>query len=1580
MSSEPRAVGSLKKWFIIFLFAFCAPAAFAKMPILQTQANVMIELTFTASRAYADPFNEVTLDVIFQDPRGRELRVPAFWDGSNIWKARYASPEIGKHHFRSECSNPQDAGLNGVTGVVQIKPYTGTNELYLHGPLRVSANRRYLEHLDGKPFFWLGDTWWMGLAKRLHWPEDVQALAADRKEKGFNVIQIVAGLYPDMHPFDPRGANEAGFPWETNYARIRPEYFDAADERLKYLVDQGFTPCIVGAWGYFLPWMGVDKMKAHWRNLVARYGAMPVVWCVAGEANLPWYLAKNFPYDDREQVKGWTEVARSLRATDPFHRPITIHPTGIGRLSSRQAMDDLSLIDFDMLQTPHGELPFVPADQRDVVGPTVRSVRESYADNPRMPVIDGEAAYEQLFGVVETKWTRQMFWDCLMNGAAGHTYGANGIWQNNRRGSPHGPSPTAGSPAIGYGTISWDEAMHLPGSAQVGFAKKFLEQYDWTQFRPHPEWAELSTRPMLNLAQAHWIWFPEGNPSKDAPAAKRFFRRAFVLPETNAIASARLRIAADDVFDARLNGKKLGGSRDWHSGRQFDDFAAMLQPGTNIIAVSAENMPTNVANPAGLIAAMEIQFSNAVALTLVSDDSWRCATNGADGWDAANFDEAVWQKSFTETSYGGDPWGKLDGPNIDDVHGPQSAGIPGVVRITYVPRAEPIIARSLGARAFYRAAWFDPVTGARTDLGGIQSDEAGVWNCAAPSGIDHDWVLILETEHSTAPVSKKQLTLSNEQLAWHFDWSDGHLRSTSFENKISRHSFALSDDNELSLKFSAALDHVAEPFAIIDDFKVEEAEMISSQHAVFHLRSPKRPVIAALHFQLDGPTRRKWVELTNRATWEMLLLDVALDHFTTDGLASGGGEGEPVYLEGEAFAAIEHPAGENIADHGRIELNCYLGKLFPTNSTFRSHVALVSVSKRDEATQNFVDYIQSKSVRPKKALSIYTPLGINNLWGGCPTLNDEETLDVLNQLARWRKAGMHFDYFTLDTGWSDPNSDLTRFRSTCYPDGPGKIVKRVDELGMKFGLWFATSWGAESAWDYPGAFPDGRTPGLPWREGYPIPREGVTFCIGSEQYHELLKKAVLYHVRENHVRLLKFDGGDYICNDASHGHLPGKYSIEPRMDNLIDIAEAARAAAPDVFIMWYWGLRSPFWALYGDMLFESGLHAEGSATSSFPALYYRDSVSLAQDQNAQFAKNIPPIIKDSLGTWIADDRWGNFMGKERWREALVMDLARGNLLLPNLWGDIYLFSDDDVKFIARMTSLARENQDLFLHRRTILGDPMHNEVYGYAYGKGSHGFIFLNNDDFVSRRAELRLDGSLGLDAKSGANLRVVSHFPEQSRLLRSDGGAFKSGDALQVWLRPFESLMLEVSPDVKQHRLPLRSVSDSQAADLGRALVLKPATLDQHMDIRFADAARFQGQGFKKKTYAFETTLPAFEGGPQPILAVAIQLRKGGAEWRYAPTVVQIAQAVARIGEQDVQMVPVPDSRQYGNTQADGCSWVVYKVRLGAHMSGKKLKLAIHAYLPDGVEPEIKSWVVKRWWQEDARPGSDGFYTDEPS
>jgi hypothetical protein len=196
----------------------------------QGTTNRVKEWTFTSTtKAYADPFNEVQLDMRVTAPDGAQLRVPAFWAGEQTWRVRYSSPQVGTHHWRLECSDRENKNLHGVEGTLELQPYSGENALYRRGFVKVAEDKRHLVYNNGRPFFWLGDTWWMGLCDRLKFPDDVKKLAADRKTKGFNVIQIVAGLYPDMHPFDPRGANEGGFPWEKEYARINPAYFDAAD-------------------------------------------------------------------------------------------------------------------------------------------------------------------------------------------------------------------------------------------------------------------------------------------------------------------------------------------------------------------------------------------------------------------------------------------------------------------------------------------------------------------------------------------------------------------------------------------------------------------------------------------------------------------------------------------------------------------------------------------------------------------------------------------------------------------------------------------------------------------------------------------------------------------------------------------------------------------------------------------------------------------------------------------------------------------------------------------------------------------------------------------------------------------------------------------------------------------------------------------------------------------------------------------------------------------------------------------------------------------------------------------------------
>ncbi len=446
----------------------------ARAQTLHSTVHVPMEWSFTSTKVYDNPFAQLELDAIVRDPDGAELRVPAFWAGGQTWRLRYSPAKPGTHTWRTVCTDASNSGLHAQGGTLEAVAYQGPNALYRHGPIRIAKDRRHFEHADGTPFFWLADTWWMGLVQRMRWPDDFEWLAADRIRKGFNVVQIVAGLYPDMPEHDQRGANEAGFPYDDGYSRINPAYFDMADLRIRHLSESGISPCIVGCWGYYLPIAGTEKMKRHWRYLVARWGAYPVTWCLAGEGSMPYYLSKNRDADVKNQKSGWTEVGRYVRTIDPYRHPVTIHPSS----SARVTVDDPSVLDFDMLQTGHGDRESIPN--------TVKVITASYKTSPVMPVVNGEVCYEGIQEASRQEIQRFMFWSCVLSGAAGHTYGANGIWQVNTPERPFGASPHGRS----WGDTPWRTASQLPGSGQLGMAKSLLEKYQWWRMEPHQDWIE----------------------------------------------------------------------------------------------------------------------------------------------------------------------------------------------------------------------------------------------------------------------------------------------------------------------------------------------------------------------------------------------------------------------------------------------------------------------------------------------------------------------------------------------------------------------------------------------------------------------------------------------------------------------------------------------------------------------------------------------------------------------------------------------------------------------------------------------------------------------------------------------------------------------------------------------------------------------------------------------------------------------------------------------------------------------------------------------------------------------------------
>jgi hypothetical protein len=167
-----------------------------------------------------------------------------------------------------------------------------------------------------------------------------------------------------------------------------------------------------------------------------------------------------------------------------------------------------------------------------------------------------------------------------------------------------------------------------------------------------------------------WIWYPEGDPTKDAPAAVRFFRVRFEMPAAAQLAD--LRFAADDACEAYLNGTRVGANDTWQRGLSFP-VEKLLKTGENVLAVRAENRPAPSKNPAGLILRLVATTANGAQVAVISDGSWRTENQPQAQWEQPGFDDSGWKAAAVIAALGQGPWGRVGGFSDKELEDPIAA-------------------------------------------------------------------------------------------------------------------------------------------------------------------------------------------------------------------------------------------------------------------------------------------------------------------------------------------------------------------------------------------------------------------------------------------------------------------------------------------------------------------------------------------------------------------------------------------------------------------------------------------------------------------------------------------------------------------------------------------------------------------------------------------------------------------------------------------------------------------------------------------------------------------------------------------
>jgi hypothetical protein len=417
-----------------------------------------IELVLRGHGSGGRPYTDVDVWVNFEHESGARLRRPAFWDGGDTWRVRFAAPTAGVWKWTSS---------GDETGSIDVRATTRQNDhaFYDHGFWRMSPGGRSLIHADGTPVILAADTAW-GLPWRAT-PEQVRVYAEDRHSKGFNAVLLMT-VQPDMRAVGPRDrTRDEGFGVgfedlsQGHLNEINLDYFRYLDQLIEILVEHQLVPILQPVFQGF-GWKGLDvagtvvpppEYARYCRYLVARYGARPAIYLVGADGS-----------GEESQVPAGGE---EVHAWDCYDQPTGIHyrPHGWNR-----AFQDAEWLDFQWCQTGH-EGEHVP-----------ERVADMWRNLPVKAVANGEPTYENSgrTGKGAGWWQGHEAWSNLCaGGTMGVVYGAGSLWQWSLRPDEPGQEPYFVAPGAG-----WREALDFEGSSYVGLVAKILQGLPTTDMAP----------------------------------------------------------------------------------------------------------------------------------------------------------------------------------------------------------------------------------------------------------------------------------------------------------------------------------------------------------------------------------------------------------------------------------------------------------------------------------------------------------------------------------------------------------------------------------------------------------------------------------------------------------------------------------------------------------------------------------------------------------------------------------------------------------------------------------------------------------------------------------------------------------------------------------------------------------------------------------------------------------------------------------------------------------------------------------------------------------------------------------------
>ena len=296
-----------------------------------------------------------------------------------------------------------------------------------HGKLEVSKNKRYLQHEDGTPFFWFGDTCWE--ASHRATSSMANTYYQNRADKGVTVVHITVHgssridifKYPNacnmINGLEPFVDKDPTQPREEFYSHIDTLVSNAANYGLYIGLLPTWGEYVCQAWGKGPEIFNEDNAGTYGAWIGNRYKDHPnIIWIIGGD--------RYGDHGGAGDLAIWRAMANGIKSVDPNHI-MTYHTCSdqanhVG-LSSSDWFHNDSWLDFNMIQT-HVYIDTIPS-----------TVNDDYTKPLIKPTILGEGVYYGWDPLVSDRVYRSQPYWAFLAGSCGYTFGQTYIWWCERK-------------------------------------------------------------------------------------------------------------------------------------------------------------------------------------------------------------------------------------------------------------------------------------------------------------------------------------------------------------------------------------------------------------------------------------------------------------------------------------------------------------------------------------------------------------------------------------------------------------------------------------------------------------------------------------------------------------------------------------------------------------------------------------------------------------------------------------------------------------------------------------------------------------------------------------------------------------------------------------------------------------------------------------------------------------------------------------------------------------------------------------------------------------------------------------------